>query len=59
VARGFSQLEGVDYEETYAPVTRYTSIHSIISIAVEMDSKIHQMDVKTISQWLHSGGGLY
>jgi hypothetical protein len=33
VARGFSQKEGVDYEETFAPVARYTSIRTIISIA--------------------------
>eukprot|EP00253_Pinus_taeda_P032732 PITA_32732 len=47
VARGFSQVEGVDYEETFTPVARYTSIRSIISIAAEMGWKIHQMDVKT------------
>eukprot|EP00253_Pinus_taeda_P014949 PITA_14949 len=47
VARGFSQVEGVDYEESFAPVARYTSIRSIISIAAEMGWKIHQMDVKT------------
>eukprot|EP00253_Pinus_taeda_P028780 PITA_28780 len=47
VARGFSQVEGVDYEETFAPVARYTSIRSIITIAVEMGWKIHQMNVKT------------
>jgi hypothetical protein len=47
VARGFSQREGVDYSETFAPVARYTSIRSVISIAAEMGWKIHQMDVKT------------
>ena len=47
VARGFSHVEGVDYEETFAPVARYTLIRSIISIAAEMGWKIHQMDVKT------------
>jgi hypothetical protein len=47
MARGFSQIEGVDYEETFAPVARYTSIRSIISIAAEMGWSIHQMDVKT------------
>eukprot|EP00253_Pinus_taeda_P021492 PITA_21492 len=47
VARGFSHVEGVDYEETFAPVARYTSIRSIISIATKMGWKIHQMDVKT------------
>ena len=47
VARGFSQVEGVDYDETFAPVARYTSIRSLISIAAKMSWKIHQMDVKT------------
>ena len=47
VARGFSQIEGVDYDETFAPVARYTSIRTIIAIAAEMGWCIHQMDVKT------------
>jgi hypothetical protein len=47
VARGFSQIEGVDYDETFAPVARYTSIRTIIAIAAEMGWRIHQMDVKT------------
>jgi hypothetical protein len=47
VARGFSQIEGVDYDETFAPVARCTSIRIIISIAAEMGWSIHQMDVKT------------
>jgi hypothetical protein len=41
VARGFSQVEGVDYDETFAPVARYTSIRVVISIAKEMGWKIH------------------
>ena len=45
--RGFSQIEGVDYDETFAPVAWYTSIRSLISIAAEMGWQIHQMDVKT------------
>ena len=36
VARGFSQKEGIDYEETFAPVARYTSIGSILSLAAVM-----------------------
>jgi hypothetical protein len=47
VARGFSQVEEIDYDETFAPVARYTSIRSIMAIATEMCWKIHQMDVKT------------
>ena len=47
VAKGFSQKEGIDYEETFAPVARYSSIRTIISLAAEMGWRVHQMDVKT------------
>ena len=47
VARGFSQVEGVDYDETFVLVACYTSIKALISIAAEMGWKIYQMDVKT------------
>ena len=47
VAHGFSQKEGIDYEETFAPVERYTSIRTIIALAAKMKWKLHQMDVKT------------
>ena len=47
VARGFSQKEGIDYEENFAPTARYTSIRSVLALAVVMKWKIHQMDVKT------------
>eukprot|EP00253_Pinus_taeda_P010452 PITA_10452 len=33
VARGFSQVEGIDYEETFAPVARYSSIISILALS--------------------------
>ena len=45
VAKGFSQKEGIDYEETFAPVARYSSIQTIISLAAEMDWRVHQMDI--------------
>ena len=47
VARGFSQKEGIDYEETFALVARYTSIRTILALAYNMKWKLHQMDVKT------------
>jgi hypothetical protein len=46
VARGFSQVEGIDYEETFAHVSRYTSIQMIISLITSMGWELHQMDVK-------------
>jgi hypothetical protein len=47
VAKGFSQKEGEDYDETFAPVARYTSIRAIISPAASMGWNLHQMDLKT------------
>jgi hypothetical protein len=47
VARGFNQKEGIDYEETFAPITRYTSIQTIIALASVLGWKLHQMDAKT------------
>ena len=44
---GFSQKEGIDYEETFAPVVRYTSISTILALESKMKWKLHQMDVKT------------
>jgi hypothetical protein len=41
VARGFSQKEGIDYDEIFAPVARYTSIRIIISLASFFDWKLH------------------
>ncbi len=45
VARGFNQVEGVDYNETFAPVMRYKTLRIILSLANEMDYEIKQMDV--------------
>jgi hypothetical protein len=47
MARGFSQKEGEDYDETFAPVARYTSIRAIMSLAASMGWSLHQMDVNT------------
>jgi len=41
VARGYSQVEGIDYEETFSPVVRYSSIISILALATKMGWKIH------------------
>ena len=46
VARGFSQKEGIDYDEILALVARYTSIIIIISLASIFNWNLHQMDVK-------------
>eukprot|EP00253_Pinus_taeda_P017403 PITA_17403 len=47
VARGFSQVEGINYDETFGLVPRYSSIKSMLALSAQMGWKIHQMDVKT------------
>jgi hypothetical protein len=47
VTRGFSQKEGIDYEETFSHVSRYTLIKTIIALVAKMKWKLHQMDIKT------------
>ncbi|KAL0388370.1 UNVERIFIED_CONTAM: Retrovirus-related Pol polyprotein from transposon TNT 1-94 [Sesamum radiatum] len=47
VAKGFKQKEGLDFFDTYSPVTRITSIRVLIAVAALYDLEIHQMDVKT------------
>ncbi|KAF3638957.1 putative premnaspirodiene oxygenase-like [Capsicum annuum] len=46
VVKGFKQKEGLDYFNTYLPVTRITSIRMLISLAAVYGLEIHQMDVK-------------
>ena len=46
VAKGYSQVEGVDYGEIFSLVVKMTSIRFLLSIAVAYDLEIKQMDVK-------------
>jgi hypothetical protein len=46
VAQGFSQVEGVDYFDTYAPVVRLPSSRAIIAMANRLDLELHQVDIK-------------
>ncbi|XP_071913959.1 uncharacterized protein [Coffea arabica] len=47
VIKGYKQQEGLDYFDTYSPVTRINSIRIILAIAALRKLEIHQMDVKT------------
>jgi hypothetical protein len=46
VARGYSQIQGIDYEETYSPTTRFTSIRALLQKAVNENLYLQQLDVK-------------
>jgi hypothetical protein len=47
VTKGYSQVQGVDYTNTYAPVARMESMHSVLHIGAALDWEIHQLDMKT------------
>ena len=45
VAQGFSQIEGIDYNETFSPTAKLTAIRIIAALAVRSDWEIEQTDV--------------
>jgi len=47
VAQGFSQIPRVDFNETFAPVTRHQMLQTLLALANRHDWHVHQMDVKS------------
>jgi len=47
VAKGYNQRQGEDFNETFAPVVRMSTIRTLMALAVEHDLEIHQLDVTT------------
>ena len=47
VARGFSQVPGMDFNETFSPVLRITSFRALLATAAQFGLIVHQMDVRT------------
>jgi hypothetical protein len=47
VAKGFTQREGIDYTETFSPVSCKHSLRIIMALVVHYDLELHQIDVKT------------
>jgi hypothetical protein len=47
VAQGYTQVEGLDFGETYAPVARLEAIQFLLAFATHHDFKLYQMDVKS------------
>ena len=47
VAKGYSQVAGVDFNETFAPVAKFSTIGCVLTLGAIMDLEMHQMDVKT------------
>ena len=47
VAQGFTQVEGLDFDETFAPVARIEAIRLLLAFAASKGFKLYQMDVKS------------
>ena len=47
VCKGYAQVEGIDFEETFAPVARLEAIRMFLALAVYKGFKVYQMDVKS------------
>jgi hypothetical protein len=47
VVKGYAQKHGIDYDETYSPVARYNTIHTLLAFAASKGMKLKQFDVKT------------
>jgi len=47
VAQGFSQIPGMDFDETFAPVTQHQTLQTLLGLANHYKWHIHQMDVKS------------
>ena len=48
VAKGFTQIEGMYFDETFSPVTRFKSLRLLLALAMLENWEIHQMDVKSV-----------
>ncbi len=47
VVKGFSQSYQINYDETFAPVVKWDSIHILLALAACLNLEVHQMDIKT------------
>jgi hypothetical protein len=48
VAKGYSQVKGLNFDEIFAPVARLESIHILLAYATDHDFKLYQIDVKSV-----------
>ena len=47
VAKGYTQKHGIDFEETFSPIVHFSSIRTLLALAIQKNMIVHQMDVVT------------
>ena len=56
VAQGYTQIEGLDFDETFAPVARLESIRLLLGVSCILKFKLFQMDVNSEGEKNHKKG---
>lgn len=47
VVKGYSQMPGIDFDETYTPVARFETVRIFLALAAQLQLPVYQFDVKS------------
>ena len=56
MAKGYAQTHRIDYDETFAPVAKMTTVRVVLAVAAARGSHLHQMDIEERVYMIQSPG---